>query len=119
MAITSNLLEVAAIILAAVYLLPIWDIHIPVYGVVLLVAAWLGVSVVVYRKGSRALMRQATRGLTDMTGSKGVVVRELAPEGQVRVGGEIWHARSRQPLTVGRRISVVAQHGMVLEVEPL
>jgi membrane-bound serine protease (ClpP class) len=119
MAVASNLLEVAAIVLIAVYLLPVWDIRIPIYGIVLLAAAWVAVSVAVYRKGSRALTRRVTPGLTDMTGSKGVVIRELALEGKVRIGGEIWHARSRQPLETGRRVTVVAQQGMLLEVEPL
>jgi len=119
MAVASNLLEVVVIVLIAVYVLPVWDVHIPIYGIVLLAAAWLLISVAVYRKGSRALTRRVTPGLTDMTGSKGVVVRELALEGKVRIGGEIWHAHSHKPLETGRRVTVVAQQGMLLEVEPL
>jgi membrane-bound serine protease (ClpP class) len=38
-------------------------------------------------------------------------------EGRVRVQGEIWRARARQPLQAGERIRVIEREGLVLVVE--
>lgn len=38
--------------------------------------------------------------------------------GRVRVYGEIWSARSTQPLASGQRVRVAAVDGLTLEVEP-
>ena len=42
----------------------------------------------------------------------------LNPVGQVRVDGEIWSARSAEPIDPGDVVTVTAVDGLVLEVEP-
>lgn len=65
--------------------------------------------------------RQATRpavGLEDLVGRTGVAVSSIVPDGQVRVQGEIWSARSGMPLDRGDHVVVRAVDGLVLDVEP-
>ena len=57
-------------------------------------------------------------GLTDMTGARGIVVKELRPEGMVKINGELWAARSTDGETIqkGERIVVENQVGLKLTV---
>jgi membrane-bound serine protease (ClpP class) len=48
----------------------------------------------------------------------GEVVTWRAGEGQVRLQGEIWHARGPAALEPGTRVAVKARDGLTLEVEP-
>jgi membrane protein implicated in regulation of membrane protease activity len=64
--------------------------------------------------------RRATVGVETLVGRTGAVVSTLAPAGQVRVGGELWAARtSAGPLPPGARVGVAAVDGLVLVVEPV
>lgn len=49
------------------------------------------------------------------------VVNALTPDGQVRLSGERWLARTRQQATIdaGTRVMVIDTDGMVLIVEPV
>jgi len=51
-------------------------------------------------------------------GARGVCVESLAPSGYVRVGGELWRARARDPVPAGAVVVVLAAHGLTLLVEP-
>ncbi len=119
LAIASNVVEVALVVLLAVYILPQWDINIPVYAVVIFIVAWLCVSVLIFRAGSRALAPGPLAGLPDATGLKGVVVKDLAPEGVVKVKGELWKAWSENQVPAGYEVKVVSVEGMKLKVQPL
>jgi len=67
----------------------------------------------------RARRRPVAVGAHRMVGLEGEALEPLAPEGQVRVGGEIWRARAPRPLPAGARVRVRAVRGLTLEVEPL
>ncbi len=57
--------------------------------------------------------------LPDMVGNRGIVVNWLAPEGMVKIRGELWAARSEGgELEPGSRVIVVAQDRMRLSVRP-
>jgi membrane-bound serine protease (ClpP class) len=73
----------------------------------------------------RLLDRVGGRGLPSRTepliGRHGQVTHDIDPvlgTGRVTVSGEDWAARSRQPITTGTRVRVVAADGIVLEVTP-
>ena len=57
-------------------------------------------------------------GVDDLVGRRAVAATALAPNGQVRVHGEIWTARSRSPVGQGDAVVVRSVDGLVLEVEP-
>jgi len=62
-------------------------------------------------------------GAETIVGRTGVALQRLdpaaaSPAGQVRVEGEIWAARSAEPIEPGAQVVISAVHGLVLEVEP-
>ncbi|MDD2251759.1 MAG: NfeD family protein [Dehalococcoidales bacterium] len=119
LAICSNLIEVAAIIILLRIVLPYWGINTPVYGLVLIILAWIILSTAIYRVGSRALDQRLVAGLPSMVGTRGVVVKELSLEGTVRIKGEYWRAVAQEPVCSGHPVEVVSQEGMLLIVKPL
>jgi membrane-bound serine protease (ClpP class) len=67
---------------------------------------------------ARAQRAKPAVGVDDLVGRPGVAASRIDPEGQVRVQGEIWEARSGAPVERGSEIVVRAVDGLVLEVEP-
>jgi membrane protein implicated in regulation of membrane protease activity len=62
--------------------------------------------------------RKATVGVETLVGKVGVAASDLWPEGQVRVGGEIWRARCAGGCDSGTRIVVRGVDGLTLVVDP-
>jgi membrane protein implicated in regulation of membrane protease activity len=58
-------------------------------------------------------------GAEAMVGGSAEVLESLTPEGRVRVGGEIWKARSEVPVARGTLVRITAVDGLTLAVEPL
>ncbi len=63
--------------------------------------------------------RKPVTGVEGLMGTVGETTTEVAPEGKVRVHGEIWFAVSDTPIPAGKRIKVVNVDGMMLQVEAL
>jgi len=117
LAIISTTLEEAAIVAIVRWGLPQIDIHIPLWGLIVVMAVWLTYSVTIYRKGSQALRQKQVVGLPDMIGTKGKVVSPLAPEGLVKIKGELWIARlASGEMESGGEIIVVEQDRLKLVV---
>jgi len=55
----------------------------------------------------RMHFRRSMTGAQGMVGERGVAYTSLAPEGQVFVHGEYWHAVSEEPIAPGEAIEVV------------
>ena len=62
--------------------------------------------------------RRATVGVDTLVGRRAVVAVDCTPEGQVRVAGELWHARCNGGAAAGEEVVVRAVDGLILEVEP-
>ena len=62
--------------------------------------------------------RRATVGAETLVGRTAVVVRPLAPHGQVRLDGELWEARAVGDVPPGAEVVVTGLDGLVLDVEP-
>ncbi len=117
-AIFSTLLEETALVVIVLWGLPELEIHIPLAGLIALMAAWGAYSVISYRIGSRALRKEAVIGLPAMVGARGKVVSPLAPKGLVRIKGELWGATSSGAnIDVGEEVVVVGQEGLKLVVD--
>ena len=115
LAIVSTLLEEAALVAVVLLGLPRLGIHIPLPGLIALMVAWGAFSIFTYRAGSRALRKKPEIGLPDMVGSKGEVVSPLAPEGLVKIKGELWIAKSASgEIDTGEEVTVVGQNGLKL-----
>lgn len=90
--------------------------------IVVIVAALIDVAETagfVWWSRRRRRRSQPAVGVEDLVGRVAVAASALRPEGQVRVHGEIWAARSRAPADRGARVVVRAVDGLVLDVEPV
>lgn len=116
-AIISNMIEEAALVAIVLVGLPEMDINIPLPGLIAMMLAWGALSVVIYRMGSRALRRRPVTGMEAMVGSRGKVVSPLAPEGLVKIGAELWRAKSAgASIDVGQDVTVLSSEGKGLIV---
>jgi membrane protein implicated in regulation of membrane protease activity len=106
------MLTIVAVILALTVLPSPWGV-VAVLGA----AAIDVVEVTFFARWSKR--RRATVGVETLLGRTGVVVRALAPRGQVRLDGEIWEARATGDVAPGVEVVVTGRDGLVLEVEPL
>ena len=117
LSIVSNVLEEVALVVIVLWGLPQIGIHIPLAGLIAMIVAWGVISVVIYRVGSRALMRKPVTGLPAMIGSRGEVVRPLAPKGIVKIKNELWEAKAAgRKINTGEEVTVVGQEGLRLVV---
>jgi len=116
-AIFSTLVEEAALVVIVLWGLPQIGIRIPLPGLIALMVAWGAFAVFIYRMGSRALRKKPVAGLLTMVGSRGKAASPLAPDGFVRIKGELWEAKSLSG-KIGTReeVMVVGQDGLKLMV---
>ena len=116
--IVSTIFEEAALAALVLWGLPMWNIQIPLWGLILALVIWTAFSIFTHRMGSRALMTKHVVGLHNMIGCQGEVVSPLAPEGVVRINGELWRARSDgDEMKVGIEVIVVGQDRLELIVQ--
>ena len=114
---SATLVEEIVIVLVVLLVLPRFGIHIPLPGFIGLIVG-LGVwGVISYRFASRALMKKPMVGLPTMVGSKGKVVSPLAPAGLIKIGDELWEAKSAgRKINTGEEVIVVGQDRLKLVV---
>jgi membrane protein implicated in regulation of membrane protease activity len=62
--------------------------------------------------------RRASVGVEALVGKVGVAATDLWPEGQVKVGGELWRARCGGGCDAGTRVVVRSVDGLTLVVDP-
>lgn len=79
-----------------------------------LVAGFLWVAV---RKSVEATSIRPTHDLTGLVGQIGEARTRVNDEGSVLVAGELWSARSEQPIPAGSSIRVLRREGFILIVE--
>ena len=117
LAIVSTLAVEAALFTVWRWVLPGWDIEIPLAVLIAVMVFWAVFAVVDFWFVTRTLKRQTVVGLPTMVGSKGKVASPLAPEGQVTIRGELWGAESiGGNIDTGEWVTVVGQDGLKLMV---
>ena len=117
LAVISTLLEETALAVIVLVGLPKIGIEVPLGVLIALMVAWGAFSVFTYRIGSLALRRKPVMGLPGMLGSKGRVTSSLAPDGYIRIRGELWEAKSSgEEIDTGEEVIVVGQDGLKLIV---
>jgi len=119
LAILSTLLEEIALAVVVLVGLPELDVHIPLAVLIALMIGWAVVAVIVYRAGSRALRGKPMAGPEAIIGMKGKVVRPLDPDGLIKIGGELWRAKSAgSRIDTDEEVTVVERNGTMLIVRP-
>lgn len=66
----------------------------------------------------KARARPVVSGMEEMVGARGVATADFEAEGTVRTHGELWQARSDQPIRKGQPVRVTAINGLTLQVTP-
>jgi membrane-bound serine protease (ClpP class) len=79
-----------------------------------LVAGFLWIAV---RKALEASSARPTHGLSGLIGQVGEARTRINDEGSVFVAGELWSARSEEPIPAGSSIRVLRREGFILVVE--
>lgn len=107
------MLTIVAIVLAFTVVSPPW-------GLVLVVGALTVDVLETIALRAWSTRRRAAVGSDTIPGRCGIVVTTLAPDGQVRLDGEIWRAHAAAGLVErGAEVKVLSIAGLVLEVERL
>jgi membrane-bound ClpP family serine protease len=112
-----TLLEEIALAAFVSWGLPMLGVIVPLGGLIAMMAGLVVYGVFTYRFGSRVLRKKPLPGLPDVVGSKGKVVTSLAPEGTVRIGSELWEAKTAdRKIKAGEEVIVVERDGLKLIV---
>ena len=120
LAITSSSAEETAIWLIWRYLLPEFDIYLPVGVLIGAMVAWGCFSIWLFMFTTHTLSKQKLVGLPSMIGTRGRVAESLNPEGLVRIRGELWQAVSTEgDINAGVEIVVVSEDGLKLQVRKI
>ena len=120
LAVTSMVAEQVAIWAVWRWLLPELGATLAVWVVVVVMAAWLIAGTFLYITGSRALKIKEYAGLSSMIGMAGQAVDCLAPDGMVKIKGELWKARAEEsPIEPGDHIVVIGEDRLKLLVRKI
>jgi membrane-bound ClpP family serine protease len=117
LAIISTSLEEVAIWSIWRWLLPEFGILLPVWLLVVIMVAWAVFGTWLFIFTTIALKKQATAGLPSMVGTVGKASGSLAPDGMVKIRGELWGAVSEEGnIADGEGIIVTGENGLKLLV---
>jgi membrane protein implicated in regulation of membrane protease activity len=115
----TTLLEEAAVAAVVLWILPQFDIHLPIWILIAIMLAYASCSYITYRLGRKALDKKAHA--SPEAGNRGKVVTPLMPKGYIRVGGELWQASSTTSYKIdpGEEVVILSKQGLTLLVEPV
>ncbi len=117
-AIVTTIIWEAALAAALLLGLPYLGIEVPLPVVPVLMVVLGFWAVWGYHKGTRALDQKPVGGLSSMVGSRGQAVSRIERQGTVKIGSELWGARSADgAILPGESILVIGQKGLRLTVK--
>jgi membrane-bound serine protease (ClpP class) len=101
---------ILVLILALIFLPAPWALLLIVLAALIEICFWIfGIR---YSK-----RRKAQVGVQTMIGTVGEAITALAPEGQIKVDGEIWQARATDGVRPGDSVRITGVKGLTLQVE--
>lgn len=118
-AILGCMIEEAVLVAVVLWVLPHFNINIPLWGLAILMAALAVYSYTMYRIGRPTFLIRPRLAAEAIIGNEGKVTRRLAPEGYVKVQGVLWKATCDEAeLEIGDEIVVVGIERLKLIVSP-
>lgn len=115
--IISTVIEEAAIAALIIWVLPLFSINIPLWGLILILIGFAIFSYVSYRIGHPTISFHEVSAPESIIGSEGIVESDLTPEGYVRVVGELWKATANgNYVSKGTVVIVTAIEGLRISV---
>jgi membrane-bound ClpP family serine protease len=117
LAIVSMALEQLAIWTIWRWLLPEFGVKLHLFVLIGAMVAWAVFGTWLFIFTTRILKKQPLVGLPSMVGARGKAVGRLAPDGMVRIRGELWGATSvAGNIDAGEDIVVISEDGLKLLV---
>jgi membrane-bound serine protease (ClpP class) len=118
-AVLSSILEEILLAAFVLWLLPHFNVNIPLWGLAIMMIALAIYSGVMYRIGRQTFFIRPKVAAENLIGSEGKVTSPLAPDGYVKVQGVLWKAICNESdLGVGDEVEVVGMEGLRLIVKP-
>ncbi|HEY31642.1 MAG TPA: hypothetical protein G4O10_00885 [Dehalococcoidia bacterium] len=115
--IITSVFEQAVLVAVVLWILPLVDVNLPLWVLIPSSIVLQAYNVFSYRKSIQALRAQPMPGMTNMVGTHGEAVNPLAPDGFVKIRGELWAATAVDgKITTGQSVTVVGQNGLKLVV---
>ncbi|MCX6009652.1 MAG: hypothetical protein NTW48_06430 [Chloroflexi bacterium] len=113
------MLEESILVVVVLWLLPRFNVNLPLWVLGILMIALAVYSSVMYRIGKLTFLMKPKVAAEAIIGNEGKVTKRLAPEGYVKVQGVLWKATcSESELEVGDEVLVVGIEGLRLLVRP-
>lgn len=115
-------LSIAALVVGSAYIFRSEDWWAPAVNPVLALVVSLVTGLffwLVARKAIEAERARPRHDLDALVGAIGEAKTAIYTAGSVQLGGELWSARSEEPIPAGARVRVLQREGFVLKVEPL
>ncbi len=94
--------------------LPAFQIALPVIAGFTAVTG--GLCIFVLAMALRSRKSAVVSGTGMLIGSPAIAIESFSHSGKVKLKGEIWNARSDQPVEEGETVTIIAVHGLSLEV---
>jgi len=118
-AILGWMLEEVVLVAIVLWLLPHFNINIPLWGLAILMVALAVYSYIMYRVGRPTFLIKPKVSAEAILGNEGKVTKRLAPEGYVKIQGVLWKATCNDAeLEIGDEVVVVDIEGLKLFVSP-
>jgi len=115
--IISAVIEELAIVALVLFVLPLFNINIPLWGLIIILVCFAAYCYVMYRIGHPTISFREVSDPDSIVGSTGIAENELNPEGLIRIHGELWKAVSEaERLEKGSRVIVTGIDGLRLFV---
>lgn len=113
----TSLLEQAVLVAVVLWVFPLIDINLPLWVLIPTSIILQAYNVFSYKKSIKAMRAQPMPGMTNMVGTRGEAVNPLAPDGLVKIRGELWAATAANgSIANGQSVTVVGQNGLKLVV---
>jgi membrane protein implicated in regulation of membrane protease activity len=113
------MIEEAILVAIVLWLLPLFNINVPLWGLAILMAGLAVHSFNMYRIGRPTFFVKPKVAAENIIGDAGTVTKRLAPEGYVKVKGVLWKAMCDETeLEIGDEVVVVSIEGLRLVVSP-
>jgi membrane protein implicated in regulation of membrane protease activity len=114
-----TLFDEAALAAVVLWLLPRFGINIPVWLLIVLMVAWAVYSYLTSRLVGKVIGRVAAVGSEALIGVKCITTTPLFTNGYVRVGTELWQARSMAgDIEIRAEVVIVGINRLTLLVKP-
>ena len=112
LAIVISLIDEAIVIIILFLVLSLFGVEMPIWFIILV----LIFSVITYAL-YRALKKSPLLGFENMVGKNGLAISEIARDGTIKIGSELWAARADQGnIEKGEEVIVIGQTGLKLKV---